>query len=49
MGHLTADKRRRWETLLNRSESFRSIAEALEKSHSTILRFSPKAGQLEKV
>ena len=38
MGHLTADERRRLETLLNRSESFRSIAEALEKSHSTISR-----------
>ena len=38
MGHLTADERRRLETLLNRGESFRSIAEALEKSHSTISR-----------
>ena len=34
MGHLTADERRRLETLLNRGESFRSIAEALGKSHS---------------
>ena len=32
MGHLTADERRRLETLLNRGESFRSIAEALGKS-----------------
>ena len=38
MGHLTADERRRLETLLNRGESFRSIAEALGKSHSTISR-----------
>ena len=29
MGHLTADERRRLETLLNRGESFRSIAEIL--------------------
>ena len=35
MGHLTADERRRLETLLNRGESFRSIAEVLGKSHST--------------
>ena len=38
MGHLTADERRRLETLLNRGESFRSIAEVSGKSHSTILR-----------
>ena len=38
MGHLTADERRRLETLLNRGESFRSIAEVLGKSHSTISR-----------
>ena len=38
MGHLTADERRRLETLLNRGESFRSIAEVSGKSHSTISR-----------
>ncbi len=38
MGHLTADERRRLGTLLNRGESFRSIAEVLGKSHSTISR-----------
>ena len=38
MGHLTADERRRLETLLNRGESFRSIADVSGKSHSTISR-----------
>ena len=37
MRHLTADERRRLETLLNRGESFRSIAEVLGDSSGQII------------